>query len=265
MKLKMTKAIFATAMMLFFAGSIFAQYGSVGINNDGTSPNASAMLDVSATNKGLLIPNVELRSINDIETIQNPALSLLVYNTAIGTGVTPGYYYWNGAGWAALAGVGHYIGEPYQDGIIFWVDDTGQHGLIVSLANLGSSGESWSNHDNYLVGSNSTWNGQGNSTKFLQLIPSQYGAATLCDNYITGIYSDWYLPAIDQLSLIYHARYILNKNIEGVPGANILGNQSYWSSTEVDNLNALNYNFNTGYASANLKSYGSYVRAVRAF
>ncbi|MCX6278553.1 MAG: DUF1566 domain-containing protein [Bacteroidetes bacterium] len=265
MKPKMTKAIYATAMMLFFAGSIFAQYGSVGINNNGTSPNASAMLDVSSTSKGLLIPNVALLSTTDVTTVPDPALSLLVYNTAIGTGVTPGYYYYNGGSWAALAVVGHYIGELYQDGMIFWVDNTGQHGLIVSFANLGSSGESWSDPDNYPVGSNSTWNGQGNSTKFLALIPSQYGAATLCDNYSTGIYSDWYLPAIDELSLIYHVRYILNKNIEGVPGANILGNQSYWSSTEVDNLNALNYDFNTGYASVNLKSYGSYVRAVRAF
>jgi hypothetical protein len=45
-------------MMLFLTGIMFAQTGNIGINNDGSSPNGSAMLDVSATNKGLLVPRM---------------------------------------------------------------------------------------------------------------------------------------------------------------------------------------------------------------
>ncbi|MEI6750758.1 MAG: hypothetical protein WCM93_16500, partial [Bacteroidota bacterium] len=82
---------YVTAMVLLFAGSMLAQTGSVGINNTGSAPAASAMLDVSATNKGLLIPQIALTGVFDITTIPNPAVSLLVYNTTTGSGLTAGY------------------------------------------------------------------------------------------------------------------------------------------------------------------------------
>lgn len=76
---------------------------NVGINATGTAPNTSAMLDVEATNKGLLIPRVGLTSTADVTTIATPATSLLIYNTASVSNVTPGFYYWNGSAWTRLA------------------------------------------------------------------------------------------------------------------------------------------------------------------
>jgi hypothetical protein len=67
------KAIYVTAMMLFFTGSVFAQNGSAGINNTGSSPAASAMLDVSSTTKGMLIPQMTAAQIG---AIANPANGL---------------------------------------------------------------------------------------------------------------------------------------------------------------------------------------------
>jgi len=93
----------------------------------------------------------------------------------------------------------------------------------------------------------------------------------LCDgytnaNYGTGIYSDWYLPAIDQLSLIYNARYILNKNIESVSGANLLGKGTYWSSTEDFGYYVYSLSFgNSAYPIINDKANPYYARAIRAF
>ena len=76
---------------------------NVGINGTGATPAASAMLHVSSTNKGLLIPNVALTANNLAGPITSPETSLLVYNTATaGTApnnVIPGYYYWNGTAW----------------------------------------------------------------------------------------------------------------------------------------------------------------------
>ena len=73
-----------------------------------TTPNASAKLDVSSTNKGFLPPRVSLLSTSDVATIASPATGLIIYNTnTAGTApsnVIPGYYYWNGTAWINMIG-----------------------------------------------------------------------------------------------------------------------------------------------------------------
>jgi hypothetical protein len=79
---------------------------NVGINATGATPDASAMLDISSTSKGVLVPRVALTSTNAEGPVSQPATSLLVYNTATdGTvpyQVSPGFYYWNGTAWTPL-------------------------------------------------------------------------------------------------------------------------------------------------------------------
>jgi len=65
-------------------------------------PDPSAMLDVQSSDKGLLIPRVELTSTTDQTTIASPATSLLVYNTNTVSDVSPNFYYWNGTAWVLL-------------------------------------------------------------------------------------------------------------------------------------------------------------------
>ncbi|MVN21823.1 beta strand repeat-containing protein [Mucilaginibacter arboris] len=97
------------AFVLLF-GILVAKAGfaqNVGISSTSSfTPDASAGLDVSYTNKGLLVPRVALTATNAAGPITSPATSLLVYNTATaGTSpnnVTPGYYYWNGTAWTML-------------------------------------------------------------------------------------------------------------------------------------------------------------------
>lgn len=59
------------------------------------TPHPSAMLDITSTNKGLLIPRLD--SLQRV-TIATPATGLLVYQT----NASPGFYYFNGALWSAL-------------------------------------------------------------------------------------------------------------------------------------------------------------------
>jgi hypothetical protein len=75
-------------------------FGQTGIGT--TTPNASAKLDVYATNKGFLPPRVTLTSATDATTIPSPAEGLLVYNLG-SVGLQAGYYYWNGSNWATIA------------------------------------------------------------------------------------------------------------------------------------------------------------------
>lgn len=76
----------------------FSQLG-VGTN----SPDASAQLDVTSSDKGFLAPRIALTSATDVTTIATPATGLMVYNTATaGTtpnNVIPGYYYYDGTKW----------------------------------------------------------------------------------------------------------------------------------------------------------------------
>jgi hypothetical protein len=89
-------------LIIIFANAI--AYGqNVGISNVAITPDASSMLEVRSTNKGMLIPRVALTSTTDVATIAAPALSLLVFNTNTISDVTPGFYYWGGASWLRLA------------------------------------------------------------------------------------------------------------------------------------------------------------------
>lgn len=97
---------------LFFSMHLFAQTG-IGT----TSPDASAKLDVSSTNKGFLPPRVTLTSGTDNTTIPSPATGLMVYNTGNNAGLVAGYYYWNGSSWATIATAsGYSVGSSYLRG-----------------------------------------------------------------------------------------------------------------------------------------------------
>ena len=83
-------------MTLLFAINANSQ---VGIGTP--TPNASAILDVKSTNKGILLPQVSLANLTDIVTIPTPATGLVVYNTNAGLSGGVGYYYNGGTTVAA--------------------------------------------------------------------------------------------------------------------------------------------------------------------
>lgn len=91
-----TKVLFLFAFLLL---TIFVQAQNVAINSTGTTANASAMLDVSSTNSGVLIPRLALTGTTSAAPVTAPATSLVVYNTATVSDVTPGFYFWNGSAW----------------------------------------------------------------------------------------------------------------------------------------------------------------------
>ncbi|WP_203293998.1 hypothetical protein [Luteirhabdus pelagi] len=87
-----SKSLLVILLLTSFLGT-----AQVGINT--TTPDPSSILDVQATNKGMLIPRVGLTSTTDVVTIQNPAEGLMVYNTTEDIGISPGFYFWDGSDW----------------------------------------------------------------------------------------------------------------------------------------------------------------------
>lgn len=97
--LKFKRIVLYSTTCLFFLPALKTDAQSLAVNTTGATANASSILDVSSSNKGVLIPRVALTGTTDVTTIASPASSLLIYNTATVSNVTPGYYYWNGSAW----------------------------------------------------------------------------------------------------------------------------------------------------------------------
>ncbi len=77
---------------IFSAAILHAQ--SVSINTDGSAPNASALLDVKSTNKGMLVPRMTSAQRT---TISSPAPGLLVFDNT-----TESFWFYTTSGWTEL-------------------------------------------------------------------------------------------------------------------------------------------------------------------
>jgi trimeric autotransporter adhesin len=96
---KQTKLFLILAItFLLFLNSVKAQVG-IGVSD----PAPSAMLDITSSNKGLLIPRIALASITDVATIPSPANGLLIWNNGLGAVSAAGFYFWNNSKWNQVA------------------------------------------------------------------------------------------------------------------------------------------------------------------
>ncbi|MFH1096387.1 MAG: DUF1566 domain-containing protein [Candidatus Desantisbacteria bacterium] len=157
----------------------------------------------------------------------------------------------------------HSIGESYGGGIVFYVSDNGQHGLIAATADQ-STGMRW--YAGRYIKTGATADGVGTGKENTARIIAKQGdgdggnyAAKLCDEYsiiVEGvIYDDWYLPSKHELTLLYQQR-------------NVVGNFSihgYWSSTEYNASDAWGFNFGDSNSDGDKEYFTNRVRAVRAF
>lgn len=170
------------------------------------------------------------------------------------------------------------VGNYYQGGIVFLIDKTGKHGLIAATENQTPKKIKWG--PNGKTGALSPQDGQFNTKKIIdyfkqleldqplvlikrkipesQLIIYKTTAAYICDTLSIDGYSDWYLPAIDELLLMYENRKII--------GGFLIGD--YCSSTEygkrdVCSIHIQRYKRVEFYYNKVSKDY--YVRCIRKF
>ncbi|TAL47954.1 MAG: DUF1566 domain-containing protein [Methylovulum sp.] len=157
------------------------------------------------------------------------------------------------------------IGKNYQGGIIFYLDNTGEHGLIAAQTDQ-STGIQWYNGTHITTGATGTAVGTGlaNTSKIIKAQGAGFYAAKLCAKLVIGAYSDWYLPSLIELKRMY-------QNIgpaAAAPLTNVGGfaSAAYWSSSEGDSTYAWEQYFSSGGRQFYTNKSGSRrVRAVRAF
>jgi hypothetical protein len=97
---KILTIIFIVVSQYAYLQTASQQNGSTGVGT--LSPHPSALLDLSSSSKGLLIPRVKLKSDTSKTPIVNPITSLLVYNNRDTSNVVEGFYYWNDSIWIPL-------------------------------------------------------------------------------------------------------------------------------------------------------------------
>lgn len=161
-------------------------------------------------------------------------------------------------------GVRHYkIGDFIQGGMIFWIDETGEHGIVVDTSDL-SNNVSWYNDSLKVTNANGNGIGAGEMNTLLIISqqtsdnPSGSFAALLCAQSSKFGFGDWYLPSIVELELIYNNLH--------VPGLMTLSHDLYWSSTECSSNLAWDFSLLNNKAFCIFQKSNPFrVRAVRRF
>jgi hypothetical protein len=118
-------------------------------------------------------------------------------------------------------------------GIIFYLDATGQHGLVCASQDQ-STGSHW--HNGAFTNTNSldsiVGSGNANTTKIIMSQGVDPYAAKLCYDLSLAGFTDWYLPSKEELSLMFtnvgRGAKTPNKDVGN------FASDFYWSSTELD-------------------------------
>ena len=192
--------------------------------------------------------------------------------TVTGSGTTASPYVVN-----ATAGSGsttYSVGDFAQGGIVFWVDETGQHGLVAAKEDQ-STGVRWyaGTYGNTQAKGDGPFSGEANTSIIIaaQVAIGDDGstyAARICNELqVTEggkTYGDWYLPSKEELDLMYQNKATIDATA-GVNGGSGFASAYYWSSTEDLNDYAWGQGFGNGSQGDSDKGVTLRVRAVRAF
>ena len=125
-------------------------------------------------------------------------------------------------GWA----VGDYYEVGNVKGVVVWVDESKEHGKIISLD---EKVDIWAT-GGYNTGAKSEEDGKGNTDKVKDINAelSAFPAFKWCVAHGEG----WYFPAILEVYYFLNAKATVNPTLEAHNGTKI--SDYYWSSTEAD-------------------------------
>ena len=171
------------------------------------------------------------------------------------------------------------VGDLTEGGIVFYVDETGQHGLVAALEDLTEGatdpyglgyGYEWGCYFENVSGADGAAIGTGyqNTMDIVnQGCATENGGITAAQAALDAEindYSDWFLPSNDELNEMYNTIGPggLGSNIGGFGNSN---DSYYWSSSEINNMTAWSIDFGNGGTGDDDKVNPSRVRVIRAF
>lgn len=150
-------------------------------------------------------------------------------------------------------------GTPFGGGLYagkITEDDGKTYAIIVAPKAQGGEASgtlAWKTTQTTTTGTDSLNNGFNNTAAMVAAGIFLHPAAQFCKGLSINGYTDWYLPAKDELNLIYTNRGSLDAFVQDY----------YWSSTQNSSSSSWYQSFNNGGQSADGKTFTYYVRGVR--
>jgi hypothetical protein len=187
------------------------------------------------------------------------------------------------------------IGSAYEGGFYAGEISTAGNGVadfylvVAPLSSGENSSKQWKTSNTSTSGTSSVIDGPTNSANMNN---ASHPAAEFCEGLTIGGFSDWYMPAKNELEVLYYnlKPTTLNNNTDSGTNTNAVPSRNsnytadtpaqtsatdfqtggteeligaYWSSTETNTTNAERQGFLFGDQINNAKTNVSYVRAVR--
>ena len=162
------------------------------------------------------------------------------------------------------------IGDFNFGGVIFWVNATGDEGLVCAITDQGTN-VSWGCQGSFISGtSTAIGSGASNTATILAGCSTSGIAADIASNTTINGYSDWFLPSKSELNQMYLQKATINTTAIANGGTAFVDpglSDRYWSSSESNGNTAWSQLFNNGLEQGLNKGASAFfhVRTVRAF
>lgn len=156
---------------------------------------------------------------------------------------------------------GYYAGNLLIEGTMY--------ALLVADVSADITGENsrWKTTNTDTPNTDHQTDGVANTNAMIAAGIADHPAANHCVNYNGGGYTDWYMPARDELNVIYQNLGFNRPNCPPnfqIGGPQAFFNAWYWASTQFDPGNGWRQHFNDGSQFYNTKTHtGQRVRPVR--
>jgi hypothetical protein len=224
----------------------------------------SSIINATSSTKGVVFTRMNETERNNLIS---PTLGLQVYCTNCTAGEGP--YSFNGSSWIPMftspaPSPTYTVGQLIFGGKVFYVDESGRHGLVAALSDQnGGTALPWfnGNFTNTKAVRFGVYSGRENTDLIVQNQGNGNYAAIIAAQYTGGGFGDWFLPSIEELNLLFAQRVSIGGFFT----------VDYWSSTEPSvaagsvNTNAQKQSFNTGVQAAAGKDQTARIRAIRRF
>ncbi|WP_375238154.1 hypothetical protein [Aurantibacter sp.] len=166
------------------------------------------------------------------------------------------------------------VGDFAHGGVVFWVDSSGQHGLVCAITDQSSQISSYGNRDfdapyQEFVTGDGIYGGKMATSFITSYYHTGTHPAKICQESIILSFRDWYLPSKEELNLMYLNKSTINTTCLA-NGGTAFNEATYWSSSNYtggsSNLWLQWFTDGNQYAFGSGVDYpNSYVRAIRAF